>query len=66
MAIIRTATETLVSVMEEFGDSEPKDLIVIYTNQAGELVWSCSTDSTVIKLGLIESCRTYLKMKLEL
>lgn len=61
----RTATETLVAVMEEFGQSEPKDVLVIYTNEAGELCWSCSTDAVSVKLGLLEACKQFIILKLE-
>lgn len=57
----RTPTETLVSVMEELGESEAKELIVVYTNQNGELCWSCTTDAITVKLGLIEAARTAIK-----
>ena len=61
---IRTGTETLLACMEEFGTSEPKDLLVIYTNEAGELCWSCSTDSVTTKLGLLEACKQFMIQKL--
>lgn len=60
----RSATETLVSAMEDFGENEPKDCLIIYANEAGELVWSCTSNSYVIKLGLVESCREHLKIKM--
>lgn len=60
MAQIRTATETLVACMEEFGVSEPKDCLVIYTNEAGDLCWSTTTDSTVVKFGLLEACKQFM------
>jgi hypothetical protein len=53
----RTASEALIHVMEDFGESEPKDVLVIYTNQAGDLCWSSSTDSQTIKFGLLEMCK---------
>lgn len=56
----RTATETLVSVMEDFGDAEPKECIVIYTNEAGDLCWSTTSDSMTIKLGLLEACKQFI------
>ncbi len=60
----RSVTETLVAVMEEFSASEPKECIVIYTNEAGELCWSSTSDSMVTKLGLVECCRQYLIAKM--
>ena len=54
---IRSATATLIAVMENFGDSEPMDALVIYTDQDGDLRWSSTTDSLVVKLGLLDACR---------
>ena len=62
--IRRSATQTLMTAMEDFGQNEPRDCMIIYTNEDGELCWSCTSDSCVIKLGLVESCRTHLKMKM--
>lgn len=53
----RTATATLMEVLEDFGDSEPKECIVVYTNSNGELCWSSTTDSVVIKIGLLEAAK---------
>lgn len=61
----RTASETLVAAMEDFGESEPKDCLIIYTNDVGELCWSASTDSVVVKLGLLEACKQFMIKKLE-
>lgn len=46
--------------MEDFGETEPKECIVIYTNEDGDLCWSCTSDSRVVKLGLIEACKQYI------
>lgn len=60
MPVARTATETLVAVMEEFGVCEPKECLVIYTNQDGDLCWSSTSDSMMTKLGLIEACKQFM------
>ena len=57
MAKTRSATETLVAVMEDFGEIEPKEVLVIYTNESGDICWSTTTDSLVVKLGLLEACK---------
>ncbi len=38
----RSPTETLVKCLEDFGDSEPQRVIVVYVNEAGDLCWSAS------------------------
>lgn len=58
--IKRTATETIMNVMEEFGNSEPKEMIVIYINTEGDLCWSATTDSIVTRFGLVEACKQAL------
>ena len=60
----RTPTETLLSAMEEFGQCEPKDCLVIYTNEGGDLVWLCSSDQISTKLGLIEACKYFILKKI--
>lgn len=39
---VRTPSETLVSALEDFGQSEPKNVIVIWINEDGDLNWSKS------------------------
>lgn len=39
---VRSPTETLVKCLEDFGISEPSKVIVVYTNEAGDLCWSVS------------------------
>jgi hypothetical protein len=49
-----TATEVLVESLESFGESEPETVIVLFTNQAGELKWRTNTDSVTEKLGMLK------------
>ena len=65
MSTARTATETLVTVMEEFGECEPKDCIVIYTNANGDLCWSSTSDSQVVKFGLLEACKQFMIARIQ-
>ena len=51
--------------MEDFGQSEPKECLVIYTNESGDLCWSCSSDSMTTKLGLLEACKQFIIKGLE-
>jgi len=59
----RTSTETLVSAMEDMGTSEARDCLVIYTNQNGDLCWSCTSDSFTVKFGLLEACKQAMVQK---
>ena len=54
MAETRTPTETLIKCMEDFGEDEPENLMVIYTTKGGDLAWSSTTDSISMKIGMLE------------
>lgn len=46
--------------MEEFGRAEPLDCMIIWTDQSGDICWSSTTDSRVIRLGMIEMVKTLI------
>ena len=51
----RSPTATLVNCLEEFGVSEPKKVLVIWTNEAGDLCWSESGPSHFCQnIGMLE------------
>ncbi|HEX5234149.1 MAG TPA: hypothetical protein VFW25_02335 [Silvibacterium sp.] len=50
----RSSTDTLMSVMETFGQSEPNECIVVWTNEDGDICCSATTDSRSVKLGMLE------------
>lgn len=56
----RTPTETILAVMEEFGQIEPRDCMVIWTDEGGDICWSCSTDSQAIKMGMVEMVKSLI------
>lgn len=58
-----TPTQVLMNCLEEFGESEAKEVIVVYTNTQGDLCWHCSSDSIVKKLGLLEACKQFMVSK---
>lgn len=57
MTAARSPSETLMKCLEDFGDDEPKQVLVIYVTESGDLAWSCSADSTTAKLGMLEMCK---------
>lgn len=61
----RTPTDTLMSAMEEFGCAEPLDCMIIWTDQSGDICWSSTTDSRVIRLGMIEMVKTLIVKGIE-
>lgn len=61
----RTATETVMSALETFGEAEPTECMVIWTDEAGDICWSANTDSQVVRLGMIEFVRTVLKKRVD-
>ena len=58
MSTMRTATETLMEAMNQFGDSEPKECLIIWTDENGDISWSSTTGSLVLKKGLVDYMRT--------
>lgn len=61
----RTPTDTLMAAMEEFGRAEPLDCMIIWTDQSGDICWSSTTDSRVIRLGMIEMVKTLIVKGIE-
>lgn len=62
--MIRSATDTLVNAMEEFGRAEPNECMIIWTDQSGDICWSTTTDSPVTKLGMLEMVKTMITNKI--
>jgi hypothetical protein len=60
-SVKRTPTETLMAAMQAFADAEAKECIVIWSDEDGDICWYSSTDSQVLKLGLVEFVSTTLK-----
>ena len=56
----RTPTETLMEAMECFGENEPREVIIIYTTQNGDLIWNSSTGTNSTKLGMIEAAKFWI------
>ena len=52
----RTAQETVIRAMEEFAVSEPKAVVIIHTDEAGELVVTGNTGKCQA-LGMIETAK---------
>ena len=65
LTVKRTPTETLVRCLEEFGEVEPVNVMVIWTDVAGDIAWSTNTDSQVIKFGMIEFVKQLLIERLQ-
>ncbi len=56
----RTPTETLMRCLEEFGECEAVNCMVIWTDVAGDIAWSSSTDSQVSRFGMVEFVKQIL------
>lgn len=61
----RSPTETLMHCLEEFGKEEAVECMVIWTDESGDICWSCSTDSQVTKLGMVGFVGTLLAKRVE-
>lgn len=53
---MKSPSELLMKALEDFGESEPTSLMLIYTNQADECVIMSSERRTAC-LGLIEAAK---------
>jgi hypothetical protein len=49
-----------MSAMERFSEAEPKDCLIIWTDEAGDVCWSSSTDALTVKIGLVGYVATVL------
>jgi hypothetical protein len=58
--MIRTATQTLMDAMEEFGCAEPNDCMIIWTDSQGDICWSTTSDALTVKLGMIETVKAMI------
>jgi len=53
-----------MSAMDEFGAAEPKECLIIWADEAGDMCWACTTDSMYIKLGMLEFMRAILNKQI--
>ena len=61
---LRTPTETLMACLEDFGQSEPERLLVIYTNVDGDVCWSSSGPYSYTQtIGLLECVKARVLKK---
>jgi hypothetical protein len=55
----RNATDTVVAALESFGESEPKSLLIIHTNDSGNVVVTANCGK-VMGLGLVETVKAMI------
>ena len=61
---VRSASQTLMHCLEDFGESEPDRVIVVYTNAAGDLCWSVSGPYSYTRIvGMLECCKAKVMEK---
>ena len=57
----RTPTETLMACLTRFGEAEPTRVMVMWTDEAGDLCWSLSgSRSYTAMIGMLECARAAL------
>lgn len=59
----RTASETLIDVLEDFGEDEPRNVMVIWTTKSGNIAWSTSTSHACVQLGMLELTKMHVVRK---
>ena len=61
---LRSPTETLLHALEDFGASEPTRAMVLWVNEAGDLVWMVSGPSSFTHvIGMLECCKAKVMEK---
>ena len=56
-------TEVMISTMEEFGNAEPSDLLILFIAADGMLYYRSTIDSTCLKVGMLEMARQIITRK---
>lgn len=59
----RTPTQILIRCMEDFGDDEPLEVIVVYRTKGGDLVWSSNIVPDSHFVGMLRMTEFYFLAK---
>lgn len=59
----KTPTELLIYCMDEFAKVEPLEVIVVWTDEAGDLCWADTTNKLSAKVGMLECAKQYIMEK---
>ncbi len=62
---IETPTDLLVSCVEDFGSCEPKQAIVIYTNENDNLCWRSTSMTVCERVGMLEVVKRLILLDLQ-
>lgn len=54
-----TPTEVLIRCMEDFGNDEPEQVVVIYRTKKGDLAWFSNDLSSAYFLGMLRMTEFY-------
>lgn len=58
-----TGSEVLINTLEDFGQIEPTEVIVIYTNANGDLVYRSNIEGTSMKIGMLTMALEVIKRR---
>ena len=57
----RTPSETLMNCLTEFGEAEPTRVIVVWTDEKGDLCWSVSSPRSVTaQIGMLDCVKALM------
>jgi hypothetical protein len=59
----RSPTQVLIDCMEDFGNDEPTEIVVIYKTQNGDLAWSSNQLENSHFLGMLEMAKFWFLLK---
>lgn len=49
--------------MEEFSKSEPTNVMIVWTDEAGDLCWSSNSNHLSVRIGMLECAKLYMLEK---
>ena len=55
----KTPSEMVIECLDDFSASEPKDLIIVFSNDEGELIWATNLSETRA-IGLLECAKHWI------
>lgn len=58
--IPQTATEILMTCLEDFGEDEPENVIVVWNTKSGDMAWLSNIRFTSAKVGLLELAKSHV------
>ena len=56
---MESPSQVLIGTLEDFGQSEPTHILVIYINENGFLTYRSNIDSVTLRVGMCETAKSF-------